>query len=211
MAKVVLTGGKGWLTPKNTIAAFAKRFPDDYKRHLDSGYEHGYDFAILHIEPSLGFPGAGGNSPCLPLAESAPRVGERLRAVSYACLNRDDLTSDGKTPLFTSGVRTKGFRESRFFKKLGSRAFKPELVERKETFFSSLDLEKCGSGSAILDKESKIVGIATRVYKTSTNYEYGSLEAIDIAQAWRELSSKASGSQIKEMTTCPRPRRVSRR
>jgi hypothetical protein len=201
VAKVILTGGKGWLSPKESVTAFAKENPDDYEKLLSDGYEHGYDFAILQTElPET--------ASCLKLAEAAPKVGEALHTISYACMSRANETYNGTTALFTTGERTKGFRGSDFYKKRGPAGlpFKPELVERKETFFSSLDIEKCGSGSGIFDSQFRLVGIATRVYKSSTLYEYGSVEAVDIKQAWRDLFSKASGSQMKEITTCtPRP------
>lgn len=200
-AKIVLTGGKGWFSPKEAVTEFAKHNPEDYEKLLSDGYEHGYDFAILQTD----LPKSAG---CLSLAESAPKVGERLHTISYACLNRPNGSFDGRTALLTSGERTQGFRGSDYFRKRGPAGlpFKPEFVERKETFFSSLDIEKCGSGSGIFDNQFRLVGIATRVYKSSTGYEYGSVEAVDVKQTWRELFSKASGSQMKEITTCtPRP------
>lgn len=201
VAKVILTGGKGWLSPKESITAFAQANPDDYEKLLSDGYEHGYDFAILQTELPK-------TASCLPLAESAPKIGERLHTISYACMNRPNGTFNGKTALFTTGERTEGFKGSEYYRKRGPAGlpFKPELVERKDTFFSSLDIEKCGSGSGIFDNQFRLVGIATRVYKRSTLYEYGSVEAVDIKQAWRDLLSKANGSQMKEITTCtPRP------
>ena len=204
-AKIILTGGKGWLAPKDTIADFAKRFPEDHKALLAQGYEHGFDFAILQVESLK-------TSACLPLARRAPAQGEKLAAISYSCLNRDDLYTDGKTALFTSGQRTAGFKTSEFFRTRGAQKlpFRPELIDGQPTFFSSLDIEKCGSGSGIFDSHSQLAGIATRVYKDSTNYEYGSVEAVDVAQVWKELNAKTSGSMTKEITNCSsasRPRR----
>ena len=194
---VVATGGKGWLTPKTSLAAFSKRFPDEYRALLDDGYEHGADFAVLKALVTK--PPA-----CLPLATESARVGQNLQAVSYPCLRREEIDVTGDRPLYTAGRRTQGFRDSAYFKARGEKrlSFDIASVERKETFFSSLDIEKCGSGTALLDERLNIVGIATRVYKSSTDYEDGSLEAIDVAHVLRELKSKRP-ADLKEMTSCP--------
>jgi hypothetical protein len=195
--QIVMTGGKGWLAPKETLAAFSKRFPAEYSALLNDGYEHSADFAIVQAvdikAPS-----------CLKLSQQGPVTNQTLHAVSYACLSREGLSTDGKTPLFTQGHRTSGFKSSEYFERLGPKRipFQAAVVERKETFFSSLDMEKCGSGTAILDERSNVVGIATRIYKITNHYERGSLEAINVAQVWRDLMEKKSGSDIKEITTC---------
>lgn len=199
--KVIMTGGKGWLAPKDKLALFSKKFPDDYKALLEDGYEHRGDFAIVQVQDQ--------KSPaCLSLTERAPEVGKPLQAVSFPCLRRGSLDVDGTVPLFTSGRRTSGFRQSEYFKSRGEARipFDVKTVERGETFFSTLDIEKCGSGTALVDESMAIAGLATRVYKTSTRYESGSLEAIDVAQVWREIREKKSGGDLKEITGCkPHP------
>ena len=203
--RVVLTGGKGWLTPKDTLAEFSRRFPAAYKELLDQGYEHGYDFAILHDD---GVSMSLANPTCVQLAETAPATNEALHSISYACLSRDGLSAIGQTPLYTSGKKTEGIRSSELFKRnKGKLPFEPALVERKETFFSTLDMEKCGSGTAILDDRLAVVGVATRVYKSSTEYERGSLEAVDVVQVWRDLREKKSSDAVDIITGCkPKPK-----
>jgi len=193
---VIATGGKGWLEPKNSLAAFSKRFPEEYKELVDEGFEHSADYAVLQVVNTK-------PKTCLPLVSVDVSEGETLHAVSFPCLKRDELRTSGQTPLYTSGVTTKGFKESEYFKKLGPRKieFHVESVDRKETFFSTLDIEKCGSGSALFDDRLKIVGIATRVYKTSTRYESGGLESIRSSHILKELKNKRP-ADFEEITSC---------
>lgn len=183
--RFITAGGKGWLAPKNTLAGFSQKFPDEFRTLLDEGYEHTGDFAIIKAEDTK--PGA-----CLPIAPRAPEAGKKMHAVSFPCLKRSEISATGETPLYTSGVRTKGFRESEYFRRHRGKSlpFRPDLIERKETFFSTLDIEKCGSGTALLDQQMRIVGIATRVYKSSTEYERGSLESIDVAHILQDLKGR---------------------
>ena len=196
-AKIILTGGKGWFFPKDSLAAFAKKYPEDHQALLDSGYEHGYDFAILQIESAT-------TPNCLTLAQQAPSTGEPLKSISFSCVDRNDTYFDGKVPLFTSGHRTAGFKTSDFYKSAGIKGlpYKTDFIDRKDTFFSSVDIEKCGSGSGLFDSQSRLAGIATRVYKSSTAYEYGAVEAVNVSQVWHELFAKMNGSQMKEVTSC---------
>jgi hypothetical protein len=194
--RIVLTGGKGWLSPSNSLASFSKLFPDEYQELLNDGYEHLGDFAILQV---LG----AKNSACLNFSVKAPAVGRNVQAVSYPCLERPTFLASGETALYTRGSRTTGFKESDYYKSIGEAKipFNISTVQRNDTFFSTLDIEKCGSGTAVLDDNLNIVGIATRVYKSSTLYERGSLEAIDIAEVWREIKEKKP-ALLKTMTSC---------
>lgn len=193
---VLATGGKGWLEPKNALASFSKFNPDEYKDLVDDGYEHSADYAILQIQtltPKI----------CLPLTETEIVEGQKLHAISYSCLQRKELRTSGQIPLFTEGIKTKGFKDSAYYKKLGEKRiqFYVEGIERKETFFSTLDIEKCGSGSALFDERLNIVGIATRVYKSSTEYEFGSLESISSAHILKELKLKRP-TDFQKITSC---------
>ena len=195
--KVLLIGGKGWLTPQNSLAGFSNRYPDDYKELLDDGYEHGADFALLKVSDRK-------DVACLPLAGSLPANGKLVQAVSYPCLQRDDLDTKGTTPLYTAGVRTKGFEESDYYKsrKPAEMPFKAALVDRPDTFFSSLDIEKCGSGTGVVDESLQLVGVATRVYKSFTRYEFGSLEAVDVASVRKQIAKKADAADVKAIASC---------
>ncbi len=193
---LIMTGGRGWLAPSGSLASFSKEFPDEYRELLDEGYEHSGDFAILraiNIRPSS----------CLRLGAQSPHAGEKLHAVSFPCLSRLDIETGGTTALFTQGIRTSGFKQSQYYKELGPKkiAFDIESVERKETFFSTLDMERCGSGTAIVNSDFQIVGVATRVYKSSTQYEIGSVEAVDVAQITKELRERKA-PDFKDITAC---------
>ncbi len=196
---VIATGGKGWLEPRNGLAALSKASPDDYKELVDDGFEHGADYAVLQI------PGLKPKA-CLPLTDNEIADGEILHAVSYPCVKRNGVQYTGGTPLYTSGAKTGSFKESAYYKKLGSSKieFHVDSVERHETFFSDLDIEKCGSGTAVFDENLNIVGIATRVYKTSTKYETGALESIRSSHILKELKNKRP-ADLKSITSCSAP------
>lgn len=196
-ATVVMTGGKGWITPKARVPALAKQAADEYRKLLDDGYEHDFDFAVLKTSRPL-------NAGCLPLSEQIPAVGDTLRAIPYACVDRQKWKAERKLALFTSGSRTEGFKKSRLYQSRGPAALPIEAswIDRKETFFSNLDLEKCGSGSGLFDDKNHLVGVATRVYKSTTDYEYGSLEAIGSPQIAREIKRKLDVAQAKDAMTC---------
>lgn len=200
IATVIMTGGKGWMTPKTRIAALAKQYPNEYRKLLDDGYEHGYDFAILKTT---------GATSCLPLASSRPAVGDLLRAIPFACVDRKTWRASGQLALFTKGIRTEGFAKSEMYKSRGpaSLPFSKELIDRPDTFFSSLDLEKCGSGTGIFDRKNRVVGVATRVYKSSTDYEFGSLEAVSTSRIAREIHDKLDTTVAKDILSCSSPLR----
>ena len=197
--KVILSGGRGWLVPSKTLASFSKKYPEEYSALLDDGYEHSGDFAVLQVMDG----NKASASKCLALSRTGPLRGQALEAVSYPCLHRDELSTQGLTPLYTTGTKTAGFKDSTYYRELGEAhiPFRVSTVERKETFFSTLDMEKCGSGTALLSNDFSIVGVATRVYKSSLAYEKGSLEAVDSAAVLKELRARVP-AYWREITTC---------
>ncbi len=198
--KIVLAGGKGWLSPKNALAEFSKREPAAYRSLLDEGYEHDTDFAVLQ---ATGYK----NKSCLSLAPEGPAENEKLQAIAYACVDRAEIKTEGHTPLYSRGRKTNGFRESEYFIARGPKGleFDFSVLERKDIFFSSLDMEKCGSGTAILDERFNVRGVATRIYKTFDRFEKGSLESVSSARIWRELKAKKVESEWRQLVCEPRP------
>jgi hypothetical protein len=198
--KIVLAGGKGWLAPKNALAEFSKRQPAAYRSLLDEGYEHDTDFAVLE---ATGYK----NKSCLQLAADGPAENEKLQAIAYACVDRAEIKAEGQTALYSRGRKTNGFRESEYFKARSPKGleFDSSVLERRDIFFSSLDMEKCGSGTAVLDERFNVRGVATRIYKTFDRFEKGSLESVSSARIWRELKAKKVESEWRKLVCDPQP------
>lgn len=207
----VLVMGKGYYPGLNHFAA-AEKDPETYSDIMKGGYGPPEDFAIVKIDAD--------NTPCVSIAKENAQIGDEVWTIGYP-MRLDSINGrskwTGSAPgAFSSGYITRGFDDIPRIQEILKSSLNSHdaqlislvrsAVNRDGTFFSSLDGLSGSSGSAIINKEGKVVGVfnATEEFGKPLEQEYmpGVSTGATIQRVVTAAKEQLNASTFKEVFSC---------